>query len=148
AENYAAGVDVPELDVRDGYSRWSTTYDLPGNPLVAVEQPLVWGLLDDATPGRALDAACGTGRHARRLAELGHEVVGVDATDAMLEEARKKAPAADFRQGDLFDLPLETATFDLAVCALALDHAGELRRPLTELTRVVRPGGKVIVSDI
>jgi hypothetical protein len=61
AEKFAPGIDVPELDVRDAYARWSTTYDGPGNPLIAVEQPIVWGLLDDQSPGRALDAACGTG---------------------------------------------------------------------------------------
>ena len=57
-------------------------------------------------PGAALDAACGTGRHARRLAELGHHVIGVDASPAMLERARAALPQATFlpalRRGNVF----------------------------------------------
>src|SRR5215467_13122865 len=79
-----APIDVPELDVTAGYGRWSATYDTPGNPLISVEQPAVWSLLEASPPGAALDAACGTGRHTRRLCELGHRVVDVTATPEML----------------------------------------------------------------
>ena len=67
---YGLGTDVPELDARSGYARWAATYDRPGNPLISVEQPAVWGLIDALPAGRTLDAACGTGRHAAHLAEL------------------------------------------------------------------------------
>jgi ubiquinone/menaquinone biosynthesis C-methylase UbiE len=148
ADTFALGADVPELDVRDGYARWSDTYDQPGNPLISVEQPVVWGLIDELPPGRALDAACGTGRHARHLAERGHDVTGVDATPEMLAHAREAVPSARFEQGDLSDLPLPDASFDLAVCALALEHVEDLTVPLAELARVVSVGGRVIVSDL
>jgi ubiquinone/menaquinone biosynthesis C-methylase UbiE len=148
AETFALGADVPELDVAEGYARWSATYDDPGNPLISVEQPVVWALIDEAPPGQALDAACGTGRHTRRLVERGHEVVGVDATPEMLARARDAVPDTDFRHGDLSDLPLEDASADIVVCALALEHVEELARPVKELARVARPGGRVIISDI
>jgi hypothetical protein len=77
---YGLGTDVPELDARSGYARWAATYDRPGNPLISVEQPTVWGLLDALPAGRALDAACGTGRHAAHLKERGHDVTGVDGS--------------------------------------------------------------------
>ena len=48
-ERFGLGIDVPALDVTAGYARWSTTYDEPGNPLVSVEQPIVWSLLDAAS---------------------------------------------------------------------------------------------------
>jgi SAM-dependent methyltransferase len=89
-----SGVDVPELGVTEGYGRWAPTYDRPGNPLIAVEQPAVWSLLATSVTGLALDAACGTGRHARRLADLGHRVIGVDATPEMLARARATVPGA------------------------------------------------------
>jgi ubiquinone/menaquinone biosynthesis C-methylase UbiE len=148
ADTFALGADVAELDVADGYARWSTTYDEFGNPLISVEQPVVWALIDEASPGQALDAACGTGRHTRRLVERGHEVIGVDATPEMLARARDAVLDADFRHGDLSDLPLEDASADLVVCALALEHVEELARPVTELARVARRGGRVIISDI
>lgn len=122
AETFALGIDVPELGMLDGYARWSTTYNTPDNPLISVEQPIVWELLDATPLGRAPDAACGTGRHARRLIDCGHAVVGVDATAEMLARAREHVPEAHFQHGDLRDLPLDDGGFDLAVCALALDH--------------------------
>ena len=80
-----------ETDARTGYGSWSASYDEPGNPIIALEEPAVWSLVDHLRAGRALDAACGTGRHARHLAELGHAVVGVDLTREMLARARRQS---------------------------------------------------------
>src|SRR5581483_11588369 len=60
----AIEIDVPELEVRTGYAAWSETYDATPNPLIRVEEPVVRRLIDETPVGRALDAACGTGRHA------------------------------------------------------------------------------------
>ena len=145
---YRLGVDVPIVDVASGYARWSQTYDNPGNPLIQIEQPVVWSIFEAVPPGAALDAACGTGRHARRLVELGHHVVGVDASPAMLEKARTTLPQAVFRDGDLTALPLEPASVDLVVCALALEHVADLGRAIAELSRVLRPGGRMVLSGL
>src|SRR6516165_5043801 len=115
---YQLGVDVPTVAPRAGYARWSETYDNSGNPLIHLEQPVVWSIFDRVVPGAALDAACGTGRHARRLVELGHNVVGVDGSSEMLGVAERSVPDAAFREGDLCSLPLESASVDLVVCAL------------------------------
>jgi SAM-dependent methyltransferase len=147
-DTFGLGSDVPEFDVRAGYAAWSETYDRPGNPLIAVEQPVVWALLDASPAGRALDAACGTGRHTRRLVDLGHEVVGVDATREMLGRAHVAAPGARFALGDLRSIPVRADAFDLVVCALAFDHVAAIAEPVAELARVVRPGGRVVISDI
>jgi SAM-dependent methyltransferase len=145
---FALSADAPELGVRDGYAAWAATYDKPGNPLIATEEPVVRTILDRMVPGRALDAACGTGRHTRRLLDGGHEVTGLDGSPEMLERARTRAPNAAFVLGDLHDLPVASGAFDLAVCALAFDHVRDIGRPIAELSRVVRRGGHVIVSDI
>jgi ubiquinone/menaquinone biosynthesis C-methylase UbiE len=99
-------------------------------------------------PGDALDAACGTGRHAATLVEFGHRVVGVDTTEAMLAIARKKVPSADFRSGRLEQLPVEDETIDLITCALALTHVERLEPVMREFARVLRPGGQAILTDI
>ena len=145
---FALSLAAPEVGVREGYAAWSATYDAPGNPLIGVEQAVVWGLLDAVPPGRALDAACGTGRHARHLADRGHAVVGVDGSPEMLARARAQVPDACFSQGDLRDLPLPSGAFDLVVCSLAFDHVADLREPVAELARVLRPGGRLVVSDV
>jgi ubiquinone/menaquinone biosynthesis C-methylase UbiE len=147
-EEYGAGFDTPELTVVAGYSVWASTYDKPGNPVISAEQPAVWSLLAELPLGRAVDAACGTGRHTRRLAELGHDVLGVDTTRAMLDRARATAPRARFVIGDLRALPVAPASVDLVTCSLALDHAPDLLTPVAEMARVVRPGGRVIISDV
>ena len=143
----AAPLDAPEYDLTAGYRLWSETYDAPLR-LFPVEEPTVRALLSEVPPGRVLDAACGTGRHSVWLAAQGHEVVGVDASADMLARARAKLPQARFEQGDLTALPLADASVDLALCALALVHLPELAPAFAELARVVRPGGRVVISDV
>jgi SAM-dependent methyltransferase len=106
----------------------------------------VHALIDETTPGRALDAACGTGRHARKLADAGHEVVGVDVSPEMLERARAGLPQATFHEGDLRALDEPDASFDLVVCGLALAHLPDVGAGVAELARVLRPGGRLVVS--
>jgi len=146
-ELLGAGAQVRRLTVEEGYDAWSTTYDDPGNGLLAPDFERVTALADGAPSGRALDAACGTGRYAEWLAEQGCQVVAVDRSEGMLAVARDKLNGADIRLGDLSDLPVESETIDLVICALALTHAEDLTRPYRELSRVLRPGGRLVVSD-
>jgi ubiquinone/menaquinone biosynthesis C-methylase UbiE len=133
---------------RPGYALWAATYDRPGNPIVEVEQPIVQRLLGELPPGRALDAACGTGRHTAFLAGRGHRVLAVDASAPMLELTRDKVPEAAALVATLTELPLARASLDAAVCALALTHVPDLGRAIGELARVVRPGGRIVLSDL
>jgi SAM-dependent methyltransferase len=66
----------------------------------------------------------------------------------MLATARAKLPAGEFREGDLEALPLGSGSVDAAVCALAMVHLPEIATAIAELGRVVRPGGRVIISDV
>lgn len=126
---------------------WAPRYDRP-NPAIEGEQPVVHAMLADLPAGIALDAACGTGRHAAKLAELGHQVIGVDTTEAMLDIARAKVPDAEFRRGSLEDLPVDDDSVDLITCALALTHVPDLGPVLREFRRVLRPGGIAVLSDM
>jgi ubiquinone/menaquinone biosynthesis C-methylase UbiE len=143
----AAPLAAPEYDLTKGYALWSETYDRPLR-LFPIEEPVMHGLLDPLRPSTVLDAACGTGRYAAYLAGRGHRVIGVDRSPDMLAKARQKLPESDFREGDLEALPLEAESVDAAVCALAMVHLAEVDRAVAELTRVVRPGGRVIISDV
>ena len=143
----ATALGTPEYDLAEGYRLWSQTYDAPLR-LFPVEEPAVRGLLAGLSPRRVLDAACGTGRHSLWLAAQGHTVVGIDASPDMLAKARAKLPDARFEQGELTALPLPDASVDAALCALALVHLPDLRPALSELARVVRPGGRIVISDV
>jgi SAM-dependent methyltransferase len=139
-----------ESDARTGYGAWSERYDEPGNPIIALEEPVVWSAVERLGPGAALDAACGTGRHARRLVELGHQVVGADLSTEMLGKARLNVPRAEFVQADLRSIPVETGRMDLVVCGLALAHLSlaDLGPAVAELSRVLRPGGRAVLSTL
>jgi ubiquinone/menaquinone biosynthesis C-methylase UbiE len=144
---YAARIPFSTHDVHEGYTTWAPVYDAPGNPVIANEEPAVHALLEGAPRGRALDAACGTGRHAAHLAALGYDVVGVDATEAMLAVARAKVPSAEFHTGRLEALLMPDESVDVVTCGLALEHVDNLGVVCKEFARVLRPGGWLVCSD-
>lgn len=140
-------VEVSEFGLGEGYAAWSRSFDRIRNPLHEVEEPALLDLLRQSAPGLVLDAACGTGRWADKLAALGHTVVGVDASPEMLAVARDKLPAPRLARGDMGSLPLAGDRFDLVVCANALTHCPELDGPVAELARVTRRGGRLLLCD-
>lgn len=133
--------------VEDGYTVGASTYDRIDNPMIELEGPVVDQLLEGLNPGVALDAACGTGRHSRRLRAAGWTVLGLDRTDAMLRVAAT-ATDAPLARGDLEALPLADRSVDLVLCALALTHLTSLHPAVGEFARVVRPGGHLVLTDI
>jgi SAM-dependent methyltransferase len=97
---------------------------------------------------RALDAGCGAGALAFALAPLVREVAGVDSSAALLAAARERAPAnCTFVEGDVTALPFEYGSFDLAGCARVLHHVHRPELVVSELARVTRPGGRILVVD-
>ena len=138
-------IEVVEHDLESGYTAWAPSYDGP-NPAIDAEEPIVRAMISDLPPGRAVDAACGTGRHAAFLAEQGFETVGVDANVGMLDVARETYRNVDFREGRLEELPVEAESVDVVTSALALCHVPDLTAVFAEFARVVKPGGTVIVS--
>lgn len=135
------------ISAADVYQAWAAHYDTPGNQMIDVEQPAVRRILDSLPVGTTLDAACGTGRHTAYLHELGHDVIGVDASPDMLARARERLPDIDFHEADLHRLPLPDNAVDAVVCALALTHVPELAPVFAEFARVLRPGGSLVLSD-
>ena len=101
--------------------------------------------------GRALDVATGTGDLAVALAERvgdAGEVIGSDFSERMLELAREKAPTIRFEQANALELPYDDDSFDAATVGFGARNFSDLARGLREMTRVVRPGGRVVVLEI
>jgi len=139
------------LTVRDGYDRWAGVYDHESNPLVALEGPKVRALIGEARGISALDLGCGTGRHAIWLASAGARVTAVDFSEGMLAQARRKAGAqrVEFIVHDLHEpLPFDAGTFDLVVSGLVLEHIRELAPFFCEARRVLKAGGRAVVSNM
>jgi ubiquinone/menaquinone biosynthesis C-methylase UbiE len=141
-------LDVEAHDLEAAYAAWSETYDTISNALIAAEEPVVRSFLSGLKPGRTLDVAAGTGRFASILVELGHEVIAADMSIEMLERGRAKAIRASFLRGDMRAIPLRSESVDLVACGLALTHVQDLGPPIAEIARVVRPGGRVLLSDV
>ncbi|HEY7347735.1 MAG TPA: class I SAM-dependent methyltransferase [Ktedonobacterales bacterium] len=147
-----------QLGVLEGYARWAATYeqDMEGHPLALAESGAILALLPSCQGIIALDAACGTGRYTRILAARGaRQVIGIDQSTAMLERARElntPEPGAEmlFKQGNLLDLPLADHSCDLAIVALALAHleTRQLSRAFAELSRILKPGGMLLMSEM
>ena len=97
---------------------------------------------------RALDVGCGTGALAYALAPLVGEVVGVDSSEAYLDTARGHAPAnCTFVTGDAESLPFPYGDFDLVGCMRVLHHVRRPELVVSEVARVTRPGGRILLVD-
>lgn len=95
------------------------------------------------------DLGCGTGQISRSLAPFVRRVIGVDASAAMLEAARTRAPAnVELREGQLEQLPLADGEVDCALLFLVLHYVVEPGVALQEAARVLKPGGRVLVVDM
>jgi SAM-dependent methyltransferase len=102
--------------------------------------------LDDlALPStcRILDAGCGSGRTLDELTDYG-DVSGVDVSQEAVDATRGRGHEA--RVGSVTDLPFADATFDLVTCLDVVEHTPDDRRTLSELRRVTRPGGTLLLT--
>ena len=97
---------------------------------------------------RALDVGTGAGAFALALAPLVRKVIGVDIVPELLAEARKRATEnSEFLEGDAEDLQFPTDSFDVVCTARTLHHMPRPEVVLFEMTRVLRPGGVMLVVD-
>lgn len=140
-----------ESSVQAGYAAWASSYDDDGNPLIALEEPAVQGWFGPVRGRRVLDLGCGTGRHTQALTDAGAQVWALDLTPEMIAKARAKRPEASVcwvRHALPQPLPFPASAFDLVVLGLVAEHIADLPRLLTESARVLRPGGRCVVSAL
>ncbi len=96
---------------------------------------------------RVLDLAAGTGVSTVELARGGAQAVACDFSLGMLRAGRARRAAVPFVAGDALALPFATAAFDAAVVSFGLRNVADVPRALTELHRVVRPGGRLVICE-
>jgi ubiquinone/menaquinone biosynthesis C-methylase UbiE len=138
--------------IRDQFSRQAELFarapELHGDaqlkPLIDAAQPRPHETI--------IDLACGPGTVVAAFAPFVQRAVGVDATEAMLDEARriareKKIENVEFRAASAYALPFPDASFDIVTCRFAFHHLQEPARALAEMLRVCRGGGRIVLCD-
>ncbi len=111
--------------------------------------PLWEAMLDMTNVGdgtRLLDAGCGAGGACRMALDRGAKAFGLDASENLLEVARERMPAGDFRYGDLEKLPYEDGSFDAVIAVNSIQFAESPADVIGEFARVCAPGGRISVA--
>lgn len=144
------------------FARIARRYDL-ANRMLSLGMDLSWRWrlvkrLRKQAPGTVLDLATGSGDVAfaiSRNVPTANKIVGMDFCQPMLDEALRKQAADSgqrygnirFEPGDGLDLPLPDASFDAVTISFGLRNMGDRHRSLSEMWRVLRPGGRVYVME-
>lgn len=115
--------------------KWAYLVELYARPA----NELVFARLGVGASTSLLDIACGSRFAASVAAARGATVAGLDAAEPLLAIARARTPAGDFRAGDMFALPFDAASFDVATSFNGIWKGCE--KALEEARRVLRPGG-------
>jgi ubiquinone/menaquinone biosynthesis C-methylase UbiE len=140
--------------ITSGYEELADAYHEAVDPDgVGMDDETFDALVGDVRGKRVAAIACGQGRDARRLAQLGAEVVGVDASESLLAHARtleqQEPRGIEYLHGDAQDLRgLADASFDAAVCHMALMDIPELEPTVQAVARILKPGGWFVASIV
>ncbi len=107
-------------------------------------------VVDQCPPGDGLDVGCGTGVLAERLADAGYRMTGLDPSAGMLEVLRARTSKIEAVRGSGTALPFADDNFDLVLTVAVMHHiadAADIRSTLSEMVRVTRPGGRILIWD-
>jgi SAM-dependent methyltransferase len=132
----SAAAWIADMGVRGDYGRE-----------FVLDQPMI-GRVKGRGFQRALDVGCGEGRFCRMLKELGVKAVGIDPTKALVQHARQQDPEGEYGLGIAEALEFADRSFDLVVSYLTLIDIPDVRAAIAEMSRVLRPGGTLLIANL
>jgi ubiquinone/menaquinone biosynthesis C-methylase UbiE len=143
---------MSEIKVRAQYEQLADIYDLRWRKYINNTLTFLYNWEQIDSQSRVLDVACGTGEFERLLLDNNptQRITGVDISEKMLDIAREKYRVysnVEFHQTSANSLPFASHTFDIAVCANAFHYFEQPLVALSEIKRVVKPNGKLIILD-
>jgi 2-polyprenyl-3-methyl-5-hydroxy-6-metoxy-1,4-benzoquinol methylase len=141
-------------NLRDGYREgvWAAVPEGSSPPDLELRRTFLLGRLRELTaaegrPLRVLDVGCGEAQLTAAVAAAGHEVVGIDVAEEPLRRARSHEPGLDLRRVDTDrEWPLPDAHFDVVWAGETIEHVLDTAAWLSELRRVLRSGGSLLLS--
>jgi len=141
-----------ETDPELAYDIWADSYDAqPDNLMLALDKEVFQSLLNgiELKDKVLADIGCGTGRHWQNLYDNGlQKIIGFDVSEKMLEQLKQKFPKARTHRllnNNLYDL--KDNSCDIVISTLAIAHIKNAAEALSEWTRVLKPGGVIIITD-
>ncbi len=149
--NHRATLAKRRADVAGMFDHLASRYDLI-NDVASLGLDRSWRRMVleavDPQPGQVvLDLAAGTGTSSVPFVDAGAQVVSVDMSLGMLAEGRKRNPGLSFVAGDALALPFADDAFDAATISFGLRNVQDTEGALTELLRVVKPGGRLVICE-
>jgi SAM-dependent methyltransferase len=145
------GTEIPERRRANDYDAVAAAYSAENDDSLAnayYERPAMLALAGDVAGHRILDAGCGSGPLSAALRDHGAVLTGIDVSAGMLDLAKQRlGHDVDLRLADLNNpLPFADSTFDDVVASLVLHYLEDWSPTLTEIHRVLKPGGRLFVS--
>ena len=142
-----------ETRVRDEFTRQAETFSASSAITDSALTQRFVDALGEAAQGSVLDVACGPGILSAAIAKSARDVVAFDLTPEMLKKARQRCDEAglanvSFREGNAAELPFADAAFDAVVTRLSVHHFDRPGRVMSEIFRVLRPGGRFVIADV
>lgn len=139
------------MAAQDEFAPWARGYERDGLAGVLLRQRL-WALsLLDLNPGdHFLDVGCATGGAVRTASAIAGTAIGIDRSTGMIRHARRLTPQHDqavFVIADAESLPFRAWTFTAVLCTSALRHFDDEHAAVTQIARVLRPGGRAVLGD-
>ena len=147
---------VSERPVRDSiacaYDRWSQVYDVDANATRDLDALVLRAQSSEFKGLDVLELGCGTGKNTEWLALYARQILALDFSEGMLERARARLEGVSRVSFLLHDLrqpwPVEGASRDRVLCNLVLEHIEDLRSIFVQASRVLRPGGSFLLSEL
>ena len=140
-----------ENRVRDEFSRQAATFSASAAITDAALTQRFVDALGETARGSVLDVACGPGILSAAIAKTARQVVAFDLTPEMLTKAAQRCAGlgnVTFREGNAAELPFADADFDAVVTRLSVHHFDRPGRAMSEIFRVLRPGGSFVIADV
>ena len=139
---------APRVWTTSTYNRLSRYYDTFMKFFFPVGEKGRERIVEKLISGSVLDVACGTGTLLKMAKKKGLKCYGLDLSQGMLAQAKRKVPEAEFRQASYYEMPYPEESFDYVVATNALsgEHI-DARKVLGEMLRVCRSGGWVYIAE-